>query len=226
MGYELPTVSDFKQQFPRDFPWGVPAWGAAGSLVLTAGVLSAVAVTAGGFGYTEAPTVTVKAKDGSGATVTATAAKGKVTELALGAGGSGYSDDATLIFTGGAGSEYDLDKVNDSDIAGAFQDADFNVNPDLFADGAPFRRAFCFLAAHMLVEKLTASGEGLFSQYNWLITGKTAGDVSATYAIPKKIMEDPFLALMTRTRYGAMYLQIIAPLLVGNMQTNFRRTPP
>ena len=64
-------------------------------------------VTAGGTGYTSAPTVTitpVQAGEGSGATATATVAGGAVTGVTLTASGSGFTEGATVAFSGGGGS--------------------------------------------------------------------------------------------------------------------------
>jgi len=63
-----------------------------------------IAVSAGGSGYTSAPTVTFTGGGGSGATATATVAGGVVTSIAVTAGGSGYTSAPTIGFTGGAGS--------------------------------------------------------------------------------------------------------------------------
>ena len=64
-------------------------------------------ITAGGTGYTSAPTVAITpilSSEGTGATATATVAGGAVTAITLTNAGSGYADGATVSFTGGAGS--------------------------------------------------------------------------------------------------------------------------
>ena len=69
-------------------------------------------VTAGGSGYSSAPTVTITGSGtgpgagtpGSGATATATVSGGAVTALTLTAGGSGYENGAVVSFSGGGGS--------------------------------------------------------------------------------------------------------------------------
>src|SRR4051812_13168425 len=127
MGFVRPSVSAFKAQFRRDFPYAVPAYGAAGTVTKVNGVITAIAVALAGFGYQSAPTVTVEDPTGTGATVTATVAGGKVTGFVVGAGGTGYSA-PTLVITGGSGSETNLDLVIDEDIVGAQLDASFNMN--------------------------------------------------------------------------------------------------
>ena len=78
----------------------------------------------------------------------------------------------------------------------------------------------------MLVEKLLASGEGLVSQYNWLTASKSVGSLQESFQIPEKISKDPMLSSFSKTRYGAMYLQIISPLLIGACFTSYRQSLP
>ena len=69
--------------------------------------LDAFTITAGGSGYTSAPTVTinpVQTGEGSGATATATVSGGAVTAITLTATGAGYTEGATVAFSGGGGS--------------------------------------------------------------------------------------------------------------------------
>lgn len=225
MGYSNPSVSQFKQQFSRDFPWAVPAWGAAGSVTRVNGVITAVAIVAAGVGYKSAPSVAVQDPTGTGATITATVTGGKLDTLVIGAGGTGYSN-PTLIFTGGTGDESDLNLVRDDDVQQAQADASFNVNQELFDSQPAWNRAFNYLTAHYLVEKLLAAGEGLASQYNWLTASKSVGDVSESFVIPDRIKDDPMLAAFSKTRYGAIYLSVISPLLIGNVATQFRQSLP
>jgi hypothetical protein len=63
-----------------------------------------IAVSAGGTGYTSAPTVTFTSGGGTGATATATVSGGVVTAVTVTGVGSGYTSAPTIGFTGGAGS--------------------------------------------------------------------------------------------------------------------------
>lgn len=228
MGFSTPSVSDFKSQFPRDFPYAVPAWGAtAGAVTVVAGVITAVAAGLPGQGYESAAktNVLVSEKNGAGAVIAAVVTFGRVTGFTVTNGGTGYSSPSIEI-TGGAGDDTDLKKVTNGDIMGALFDAGYNVNESLFGTQLEWSRAFNYLAAHMLVEKMLAAVQGLGAQYSWLTTHKMVGNVMQSFAIPKKIMDDPFLAQFSTTRYGAMYLQIIMPYLVGNMAASFRQSLP
>lgn len=64
--------------------------GAAGSVTVVSGTITAVTITNGGSGYTSAPTVSFTGAGGSGATATATVSGGAVTSVTVTAGGSGY----------------------------------------------------------------------------------------------------------------------------------------
>src|SRR6056300_1199421 len=69
----------------------------------TAGGIERIEVTAGGTGYTSAPTVTITG-DGSGATATATVAGGVVTAITVNNKGTNYRV-ADITFSGGGGSD-------------------------------------------------------------------------------------------------------------------------
>lgn len=227
MSYRLPTVSEFKSQFSRDFPYAVPAWGAAGSLTMVAGIITAVALTTPGRGYSTAPDVSVAdvSGGGTGAAITAAVANGKVTGFTLVAGGNGYVS-PSLVITPTNGDETNQAFVTDDDIDIASTNARVNVNEELFCDQATFSQGFLYLQAHMLVDRISAATQGLRSQYAWITTAKTVGNLSQTMQIPEKILGDPFLAALARTQYGALYLQLISPLLTGNFSTAFRQSLP
>lgn len=65
--------------------------------------VSALTITAGGTGYTTAPTVTFTGGAGSGTTGVATVVAGVVTKVTITNPGTGYTSAPTVAFTGGAG---------------------------------------------------------------------------------------------------------------------------
>jgi hypothetical protein len=227
--YSTPTVSDFKSQFPRDFPYAIAAYGAAAETFLTAGAVSSITVLAGGVGYAEAPTVVFTPQPGdtgSGASATATVANGQVTGFTAIVGGGGYLLPPLISFVGGDGDNTNLNRVTDDDLNGAIADAGFNVSPGLFGSQAQFSRAFLYLAAHQLIEKLLMAAAGVQSRYSWLTVSKAVAGVSESFKIPAVVADNPFLANISKTRYGAMYIQIVAPLLVGNVSVDCTYTNP
>ncbi len=98
VGYEnAPTISIAAP----DISGGVQA--VATATLSTAGSLKSVSVTAGGAGYTVAPTITITGGGGTGATATATVSGGAITAITVGAAGSGYTSVPTVTITADGG---------------------------------------------------------------------------------------------------------------------------
>ena len=68
---------------------------------VTNGVVNSIAVTAGGSGYTSAPTVTITGGGGTGATATAVVISNQVSSIAITNAGSGYTSTPTVTISGG-----------------------------------------------------------------------------------------------------------------------------
>jgi hypothetical protein len=117
-------------------------------------------------------------------------------------------------------------KVMDSDITAALLAAAANFNIALFGDQPTYTYCFCLLAAHYLCSNLLASAQGIRGQGEWLMQAKTVGDISAQYMIPDRINQHPYLGLLTKTRYGCQYLELMLPRAVGNIITCFGPTKP
>ncbi|HJV99416.1 MAG TPA: hypothetical protein VJ617_10010 [Arthrobacter sp.] len=69
---------------------------ATGAITKSGSTIGSIAVTAPGFGYTSAPTVTISGGSGTGATATATIVNGQVTAITVTAAGSGYTGTPTV----------------------------------------------------------------------------------------------------------------------------------
>lgn len=222
-GFNLPSANDWKLQFPRDFPYAVPGFGAVIALAVAGGVITGATPLAGGFKYAPNAAVNISDATGTGAVVTATVQGGQLVSCTVQAGGAAYTNPQATLY---GGDNTNGRKVTDDDLNGAILDASFNINESLFADQPTFSRAYLFLAAHMLVQNIAASVEGLASQYGWLTAAKSVGGVSQSFAIPERIREDPFLASLSTTRYGLNYLTIVMPFMVGHVTALFRETNP
>lgn len=116
------------------------------------------------------------------------------------------------------------DTVMDSDIVRALNDASVNFNPCLFGYQNVYTTAYLLLAAHFLVMNLRASSQGISGKYTWLLNSKSAGSVSAGMTIPDRILENPELAMLSQTNYGAQYLFMILPQLAGPFGIAYGRT--
>lgn len=111
----------------------------------------------------------------------------------------------------------DTTGVRDVDINRGFTQAAMNFNEGLFASQATFAEAFLLLSAHFLVVNITSSSQGLGGAAQWTTASKGAGNLQESFAIPDRIMRSPFLSQLAKTSYGMTYLQLIMPLLSGNV---------
>jgi hypothetical protein len=224
VAYLTPTSSDFKAQFPRDFPYAVTGFGAVMAITLGAGgAIASVAVAEGGRGYKPGAQLTLTDPTGTGAVLTATITNGTLVSVSVTTPGSGYTAPAAAL---SGGDNTKLEMVTDDDINGAIQDANFNVNQALFDDQPSFTRAFLFLAAHQLCENIQAAIQGVGSQYAWLTQAKSVDGVSQSFMIPERVSSDPFLSALSTTRYGINYLKIVLPFIVGHAFSTMRETNP
>lgn len=121
---------------------------------------------------------------------------------------------------------YGTDPANnvlDSDISSALNDAEMDFPQFLFGTQQMFTTACLNLAAHWLYLNLKAAG-GLSGQPNWIQTAKAVGNVSESFQVPQRIMDNPEFAMLSQTFYGKKYLFIVLPLLSGQMYTVAGRT--
>lgn len=110
-----------------------------------------------------------------------------------------------------------FDTVQDQDITNALNSiSTLNFNTCLFGFQADYTLAYLLLAAHYLVLNLRASSQGIAGQYDWMITGKGVGSVNESIQIPDRILSNPLFAMLSRTPYGAAYLEMMLPMLAGN----------
>lgn len=118
------------------------------------------------------------------------------------------------------------DTVQDSDIDRALGEAGFNINPAFAQDQAQYDMLYLYLTAHYLVMDLRASSQGIAGNYNWLTTSKTVGSVSESFQIPELITRNPYMSMLSKTYYGAKYLNLIMPQIVGQIFTVAGATQP
>ena len=116
--------------------------------------------------------------------------------------------------------------VTDADIGKAFSQANFSINQALFGTQEDYTTAYMLIAAHYLVIDLRLAAQGPNSAYTWTVSSKSVGSVSESYAIPSKFLGQPFLMMLSQTYFGGKYLQLILPLMVGNVLSIPGRTLP
>lgn len=233
MSYVLPTISDFKSQFVRDFPYATPlAPKGVVAAVLVAALngdkVSGITISSGGSGYANRLPVSAVVYGGGGvgcqAALTLTA--GAVTGVNVTNPGFGYLT-PPLVYVGAGGDNTNDELVTDFDLAQAFTAAfNFNISPGLFGSQAAFTYALNLLAAHQLCSVIRAGASGLFGQPDWLLSSKSAGDVASSFSIPDRVKRSPIFARLSKTTYGMQFIELVSPQIIGNLQAFHRDTLP
>lgn len=118
------------------------------------------------------------------------------------------------------------DFILDLDIQKAFDQANMNFNQDLFGEDANIKIAFFYLSAYYLVIDIGAASSGLRGSGTFMLNAKSAGNVSSSYTIPERYINDPFLSAFTKNHYGEKYLSLLLPRLVGRIRTVEGATTP
>lgn len=116
--------------------------------------------------------------------------------------------------------------VTDGDITKSFMQTNAGINQGLFCDQPAYSIGYNLLSAHYLVSNLNASSSGLNGGFSWLEQSKAVGSVSQSFAIPQYILDNPYMAMLSKTSYGAQYLFMILPELAGQMFIAPGRTLP
>jgi hypothetical protein len=114
--------------------------------------------------------------------------------------------------------------VLDSDITKAIVEAGFNINTAFFGTQEQYSVGYLYLTAHYLVMDLRASAQGIAGNFPWLTASKSVGSVAETFMTPEALAKSPTLAHLGKTYYGAKYLSLVYPRLVGNVFASFGGT--
>lgn len=232
--YLPPTIGDFKAQFVRDFPYATPlapknvVVAEATANLNASGEVASITVVDGGSGYssTQTPSVILYGGGGLGAAANAVVTSGVITGFTMVKLGAGYRTPPSVYVASG-GDNTNSEKVTDYDLARAITMATgFNVTQELFSSQAAYTTAYCLLAAHYLCETLLNSASGLSGRAEWLTQSKTVGNVTESFSIPQRVINSPYLSKLSKTTYGAQFLELVSPQLVGNFQSFHRTTLP
>ena len=108
-----------------------------------------------------------------------------------------------------------LDYVIDADITRAINEGLLNFNTGLYGTDDQVTNVFMYLVAYQLVRNLQNSTKGLSSQAKFPISNKSVGSVSVGYSIPEQYSKNPILSQFLQNGYGAKYLELSLPYLVG-----------
>lgn len=116
--------------------------------------------------------------------------------------------------------------VTDTDIAKAFVMTNVNINQCLFANQAAYTLGYNLLSAHYLTMNLRASSQGQNGQFSFLEQSKSVGSISQSFAIPDRVLDNPYWSMLMKTNYGAEYLFMLLPQLTGQVYTVIGSTRP
>ncbi len=116
--------------------------------------------------------------------------------------------------------------VTDQDIANAYGFTNVGINAALWETQTDYTLGYLQLSAHYLVINLWAGSQGLSGQWSWLEQAKSVGNVSQSFSIPQRILDNPEFSFLTKTNYGLNYLMMILPQLSGQMYTVCGTTRP
>ena len=209
----------------RDFPYAVSAVGGGEGASLEAdlgGGTSVVGlnIVSAGAGYPKTPTVIIYGGGGSGARGVVTLASQAIATAVVLAGGAGYSQTPTVYVSNGTGDNTDIAKVTDYDIVNGFTQATaFNFSTALYGSQAAFTQGANLLSAHYMVLSLQAGNSGMNGQATWITQAKSVGNVQEAYQIPDRVLASPILSKLSKTVYGAQFLELISPRLIANVQS-------
>lgn len=107
--------------------------------------------------------------------------------------------------------------IQDSDILRAFNEAKVNFNAALFGDDDTVKMVFLYLAAHYLVIDLNNAMNPLAMGFMGFTQSKSVGSVSQSFALPDFVTRNATLSQYMQTGFGAKYVSLIYPYLIGNV---------
>lgn len=116
--------------------------------------------------------------------------------------------------------------ILDSDISYAFQLVNFNINPCLFASQGTYTVGYNLLAAHYLTMNIQSSSQGTNGQFAFPVNSKSVGSVSESFTIPATFSDNAYMMMLSKTNYGAMYLQLLLPELIAPAFNAYGTTLP
>lgn len=117
------------------------------------------------------------------------------------------------------GTNGDLSTIQDSDILKAQIQQQGMINQGLFSNQSMYTVGANLLAAHILVQNLRASAQGIAGKFEWAVASKSVGAVASSFSIPQRILDNPELSIYSSTVYGVQYLGLVLPGLTGQMFT-------
>lgn len=114
--------------------------------------------------------------------------------------------------------------IRDIDITNALSQARVNFNENLWDSEEQTKLAFLFLTAHYLCMDMKMSQAGINSTSQFLLSSKSVGQVSASYAIPYTFINNPIYSYYTTTQFGMKYISLVYARTIGKVGLVFGYT--
>ncbi|GBR73939.1 phage-related protein [Candidatus Termititenax aidoneus] len=105
--------------------------------------------------------------------------------------------------------------IRDKDIQRAIGEASAIFNPDIYPDETK-ALAFAYLVAHFIKTDINAANTGSTTSVG-IQTGRSAGSVSESLAVPEWALKNPMYSALARTYYGQKYLALTDTYAVGTI---------
>ena len=106
--------------------------------------------------------------------------------------------------------------ISTFDITKAINEADLFINKRIIP-AKLLPTAYYYLSAHFLVINYRNAFAGVQSVGEDIIQNNNITEVSESYAIPKRFVDNAVINAYARTGYGRKYLSIVLPNLIGNV---------
>lgn len=107
--------------------------------------------------------------------------------------------------------EYDY--VLDKDVEKAMGQARISANERYGETDEEKINIFLHLVAFYLTIDLKNASTGVSGAYTGVVSSKSVGDVSESYALPQWVLKSPMYSIYAQNGFGLKYLSLIAPYL-------------
>ena len=112
------------------------------------------------------------------------------------------------------------DQVMDCDIYKALNEARSFINQGIIPCNK-LAIAFLYLTAHFLVLNIRMGFNGIQSVGQQIVQSNNITEVSESYAIPSKFVNNAIVNAYAKTDYGLKYLSIVLPNLIGHVGSGY-----
>lgn len=118
------------------------------------------------------------------------------------------------------------DYIVDDDIERAFVEAKGNFNEEIFETCELKTLMFYYLTAHYLCMDWRNATNSLGTSTTFSAQSKSVGNVSVSYAIPQRYLNNPFMLYLSQTGFGNKYASYLIPRMTARCMVVHGRSLP